>query len=98
MDVYLLVQARVCKIQACDIPQLKRPRQNARFPPPPPRSKNNAEHASRIAPIETSRPALPPPPGATSWALLPALCGWRRCLAAQKKKPTTTDGGRVTPS
>jgi hypothetical protein len=24
MDVYLLVQARVCKIQACDIPQLKR--------------------------------------------------------------------------
>jgi hypothetical protein len=29
MDVYLLVQARVCKIQACDIPQLKRPRQKA---------------------------------------------------------------------
>jgi len=28
MDVYLLVQARVCKIQACDIPQLKR------VPPP----------------------------------------------------------------
>jgi hypothetical protein len=24
MDVYLLVQARVCKIQACDVPQLKR--------------------------------------------------------------------------
>jgi len=40
MDVHLLVQARVCKIQACDIPQLKRvpapfrPARPACRPPP----------------------------------------------------------------
>jgi hypothetical protein len=62
-------------------------------PPPPPRTKNNAEHASRIAPIETSRPALPPPPGATSWALLPALRGRRRWLL--RKTPAVSGAGRV---